>query len=116
MPVTLPVLVDTPYFDVEAQLDGVLYAFTFRWNARDGQWTFDLADSDRDPIASGIAVVVDFPLARRCADARMPPGAFFAVDTTNSQTDPGETDLGRRVVVIYYTAAELAASLVALDG
>lgn len=107
MPVNLPLLVDTPYFDVEAQLDGVLYAFTFRWNARDGQWTFDLADSDRDPIASGIAVVVDFPLARRCADARMPPGAFFAVDTTGGQVDPGETDLGRRVVIVYFTGAEL---------
>lgn len=116
MPVNLPLLVDTPYFDVEAQLDGVLYAFTFRWTARDSQWTFDLADADRDPIVSGIAVVVDFPLARRCADARMPPGAFFAVDTTGGQVDPGETDLGRRVVVVYYTADELASALAALEG
>lgn len=107
MSVTLPLLVDTPYFEVEAQLDGVLYGFTFRWNHRDETWSFDLADAERDPIVSGIVVVVDFPLMRRGADPRLPPGALFAVDTTETQTDPGETDLGRRVVLVYFTEAEL---------
>ena len=107
MSVTLPTLVDTPSFEVECQLDGVLYVFAFRWNGRAEQWVFDLADATRDPIVSGIAVVVDFPLARRGADPRLPPGALFAVDTTNTQTDPGLVDLGRRVVLVYFTAAEL---------
>jgi hypothetical protein len=107
MAVTLPLVVDTPYFEVEAQLDGVLYAFEFRWNARVGQWFLNLADAVRDPIVSGVAVVVDWPLMRRSADPRMPPGALFAVDTTDTQTDPGLSDLGRRVMLVYFTAAEL---------
>lgn len=107
MAVTLPVLLDVPFFSIECQLDGTLYSFTFRWNDRLSQWSFDLADAEDDPIVSGIAVVVDFPLMRRSVDARMPPGALFAVDTTGEGADPGETDLGRRVQLVYFTEAEL---------
>lgn len=107
MAVTLPLLTETPFFSVEAQLDGVLYSFTFRWNHRTAQWFFDLADANDDPIVSGVAVVVDFPLARRCRDPRMPPGALFAVDTTGAGLDPGEDDLGRRTQLVYFTEAEL---------
>lgn len=107
MAVTLPVLLDTPYFSIETQLDGVLYSMTFRWNDRAGQWFVDIADAANDPIVSGIALVADFPLARRCRDPRMPPGALFAVDTTGAGLDPAETDLGRRVTLVYFTEAEL---------
>jgi len=107
MAVTVPVLLDTPLFSLETQLDGTLYSLTFRWNSRANQWFVDLADAANDPIVSGIAIVVDFPLARRCRDPRMPPGALFAVDTTGAGLDPGETDLGRRVVILYFTEAEL---------
>ena len=111
MAVTLQLPVDTPYFETLSQLDGVLYQFTFRWNARTSQWTFDLADATGDAIVSGVAVVVDFPLMRRSRDARLPPGALFAVDTANTQTDPGLADLGpgRRVQLVYFTADDLAA-------
>lgn len=107
MAVTVPVLLDTPLFSLETQLDGTLYSFTFRWNARAGQWFLDIADASNDPIVSGIALVVSFPLARRCADPRMPPGLLTAYDTTGAGLDPGETDLGRRVVLLYFTEAEL---------
>lgn len=110
MAVTLQLPSDTPSFQVDTQLDGVLYRFDFRWNSRDSQWTFDVADADGDAIVSGVAVVVDFPLMRRAMhDPRMPPGALFAVDTANTQTDPGLADLGpeRRVQLVYFTEAEL---------
>lgn len=110
MAVTLQLLADTPFFEVDSQLDGTLYRFTFRWNARNAQWSFDLTDADGDPIVLGVAVVVDFPLMHRAMhDPRMPPGALFAVDTANTQTDPGLDDLGpeRRVQLLYFTAAEL---------
>lgn len=109
MAVNLPLRNDAALFSFDCQLDGTTYLFAFRWNERDAQWLFDLSDVDRVPIVSGVAVVVDFPLGARCADARMPPGMLVAVDTTGAHADPGETDLGARTVIVYTTAAELAA-------
>lgn len=109
MAVTLQLPSDTPSFQVDTQLDGVLYRFDFRWNSRDEQWAFDLADSAGDPIVSGVAVVVDFPLMRRANhDPRLPRGCLTAVDTGGLNVDPGLTDLGpdRRVQLVYFTEAE----------
>jgi len=94
--------------DVTIETYDTLYSKAYK--SIDSQWTFDVADADGDAIVSGVAVVVDFPLMRRAMhDPRMPPGALFAVDTANTQTDPGLADLGpeRRVQLVYFTEAEL---------
>ena len=111
MAVTLQLPVDTPYFETLCQLDGTLYQFTFRWNARNEQWTFDLADGAGDPVVSGIAVVVNFPLIYRPRPAGVPPGLLTAVDTSGRNVDPGLADLGpeRRVQLVYSTRSEVEA-------
>lgn len=97
----LPLRNDVPYFDFFVELEGVTYGFAFRWNHRAKAWFVDLKDADDQPIVSGARVVVDFPLFIRSADPRRPPGLFIVTDTTGKRIDPGEHDLGGRVMVLY---------------
>jgi len=39
----------------------------------------------------------------------MPPGQFVMLDTTGAQRDAFYEDLGKRNLLLYYTAAEVAA-------
>lgn len=90
-------------------LDGVEYVLRFDWNDREGRWYMTLADRDGEPIANGVKVVCGWPLLRRSADARAPAGMLMAVDQSGQGLDPGLSELGGRVPLVYFDAAELAA-------
>lgn len=103
---TLPFVPSIPFYQFSTTLDGVNYNFNVRWNTRDGAWYFDLSDDQENLIIAGVKIVLGVALARRSTDPRMPPGVFFAGDVTNSGTDAGIDDLGARVQVYYYPAAQ----------
>lgn len=93
--------------------DGVTFLLTFRWNQRDGHWYLSIADGDGVAIRSGMMLATNEPLLRGCVDANRPAGELIIVDTTGaSDLDPGFDDLGAvgaRFVLMYVTAAEMAA-------
>lgn len=97
---TLPTTDEAEAFTFEVSLEGTLYLFALAWNARDSAWYMAISDADGAPIATGIRVVVDWPLLKGVADSRRPPGEIFALDTTGTG-DPGLADLGGRVSLIY---------------
>lgn len=105
--VTLPCAPGSAHYTFSTDLDGVTYGFEFRWNTRDAAWYMSIFTGDDEPIISSVKVVVDLPLAFRCADARMPLGTFIAYDTSGQQLDPGIDDLGERVQLTYLDASEL---------
>ena len=109
MPVLVPFEPSTPSYRVGCTLGSLPYLFDVRWNARDAAWYFDLLDADENPIYSGIKVVLGTGLGRVCTDPRFPSGTFQAIDLAGTSRDAGIDDLGARVVVYYYSAAELAA-------
>ncbi len=88
-------------------LDGREYGFRFQWNQRAAKWYMDLADAAGAPIVFGVKVVADFPLLRRLTDSRTPPGELFAMDRSRAGQDPGLSDFGTRVQLIYIPAADL---------
>lgn len=94
-------------------LDGVTFTLTFRWSQRDGRWLLDIADADGVAVWVGCALNVGVPLLRGCVSTRRPAGELIVVDTTGANNvDPGFDDLGApgaRFVLMYVTAAELAA-------
>lgn len=94
-------------------LDGVTYTLTFRWNQRDGRWLLDLADGEGAPIRSGMALNTGELLLRGCVATGRPAGELVVVDTSGANdSDPVFDDLGApgaRFVLMYITAAELAA-------
>lgn len=106
--VEIPCRPDLSHYDMQCVLDNVTYTLEFRWNTRAGAWYLDLRAEDGTPIYTSLKVVVGFPLGARCASDDRLPGRLIAFDTTNRDANPGITDLGDRVKLLYYPAAELA--------
>lgn len=108
---TLDVQTDTTVDDFEQdhELDGRLYTFRFMWNRRDNAWRFSLFLPDGTPLVYSRKIVVGFPLIRGEVDNRLPPGVLVAFDTLSTDTDPAQDELGARVPLVYYDAAEIAA-------
>lgn len=101
--VDLPEPPPSASFQQESELDGVVYRLAFRWNARSEVWTMTVSDSEGVVIRSEIPLVRDFPLLRRIADERRPPGdlILFADDAPT---------LDRMGELVYFTRAEIEAS------
>lgn len=102
----LPVVADDSHFRLSVELDGRRWGFEFRWNHRAEQWVMAVLDGDGNRVVSGIRVVLFFDLLDRFrAYATLPPGRLIAMDTSGQNLDPGLADLGRRVVLVYRSAA-----------
>lgn len=93
------------YYDQITQLEGVEYLLTFAWSARESCWYLDVGDQDGNPLASGVKLVVSWPLLRRFNDDRLPPGFLYCVDMTGNGMDiEVPEDLGSRVLLTYITS------------
>ncbi len=111
MSVVIPLRSDLPHFDLQVELEGTTYTLELRWNTRAEAWFLMVIDAQGETvIRSGLRVVADHPLRLYEAD-RQPPGLLVAADTSGAGEDPGLHDLGARVQLFYFTAAELG-----LDG
>jgi hypothetical protein len=103
---TIPTRTDLESYVEQVELDGVVYEFDVTWNQRDGAWYLSLSDAEGKPIASGLRIVVDFPLLHYVGHPDKPPGTLMAIDTSGSGVDPGLSELGGRVQLVYHAATE----------
>lgn len=89
-------------WDQISEIDGREYVLRFYWNDRAQGWYFDVSDQDSSPILYGIRLVVGIILGRELVgDSRMWPGKMACIATTADQSDPGQFDLGARVLLVY---------------
>ncbi len=131
MPVVVPFQPGNPSYRMAVTLGTADFLMDVTWNDRDGNptgaangagaWYMDLYLPDETPIAGGIKIVLGTFLGLRVADVRMPHGLLQAVDTsaTNANgtatadpsagVDAGLDDLGARVIVRFWSLAELQA-------
>jgi hypothetical protein len=91
---------DYPAYSFTVDLDGDLYQIGLRWNERDSAWYMSLADNAGEAIATGLRVVTGWDMLRRITDARRPPGAIIAIDTTGTGEITLE-NLGNSVLLVY---------------
>ena len=108
MPTQLPFVSEVFNYRVTTLLDATEYIFDVRWNDRDGAWYFDISDAEGSLIRAGIKIMLGSSLGRASVDPRFPNGVFAASDLSGANVDATYTDLGTRVVVFFYTAAELS--------
>jgi hypothetical protein len=101
----IPTKTDNEHYTIEVELDGVLYELLLAWNHRAQSWFLSLSLLDGTPVVSGVRVVADIPLLHYCGHESAPPGALMAMDTSGAGLDPGLTDLGGRVLLMYEEAA-----------
>ncbi len=114
---------ELPDYTQRTILDGREYQLRFLWNQRNCAWTLTIMDQDGVVLAAGVRIVVGWPLIRRFADSRLPPGELIAVDSVdpgppdedgvvrNRGLDPDleELGIGARVRLVYMDAEEMAA-------
>jgi hypothetical protein len=111
MPVTLPTKTDgTQAYSVTVPLEGVNFGFTFSWNARGQYWSAILSDAAGNPLIRRVIRVGLLFFARFRAQylSVFPPGEIVVIDTTGADLDPGLTELGTRVQLVYFTGAEIS--------
>lgn len=99
--VKIPLRNDLPWYSLSVELSGKTYGLELRWNEVAAAWFLSLSDASNVAIVSGLRLVIGWPLAKRYADARLPPGTFVAIDTTGKGLDPTRNDLGTRVELYY---------------
>lgn len=117
MAVDIPVQPSLDNYRERVLLDGKLFDLAFYWNERDEAWYLTIYESSqprnddgsRDAVLASIKIVLNYGLLGQFQDRRRPLGEFIAVDTEGSLENPGRRELGRRVLLRYYSTAELAA-------
>lgn len=102
--ITLPAVSVPTHSTFQTDMDGVTYGLETRWNERAQGWFLRIFDAEGNELLSAVRIVVGFFLAKRSSDPRMPPGVIVAMDTSGQDLDPGLTDLGARVQLLYFPA------------
>lgn len=97
---------------VESQittLDGVPYLLQFTYSERADVWYLAILTEEGDAIRYGVKLVCGWPLLRKVADPRKPPGVLFVWTANNDDSPPGLLDLapGGRCTLIYVPQADL---------
>jgi hypothetical protein len=108
----LPTESDNPRYSFSIELDGSEFKVRLEWNDRASAWFLDLSDGAGALLVSSRRVTVGFPLLSRFRIAVMPLGDLSAIDTSGLGVDPGYSDLGARVRLVYTPVAELPAGAV----
>jgi hypothetical protein len=105
---------DTVLYSEAVTLDGFACVLNIRWNDVAEGWFLDLLrGSDQSTIVAGLRLAASNPLLTQSHHVDgCPPGELMAYDQALERKDPGENDLGGRVILLYYDAEAVASGLV----
>jgi len=93
-----------PLVTQQSDLDGVTYAFRFRWSERSEVWHLDLRTLDNEPIVLSAALVTAWPLLKNIVSPIRPPGELILLDLVGP-AEPATLDgFGDRWVLFYAEA------------
>lgn len=109
MPLIIPTNDAAEHYLQTVDLDGRTFGLEFYWNTRAARWFLSLWDASFSiRLLAGRQLSIDVPILARFRDPRLPAGELVATDTAGTKLEAGRDDLGRRVVLLYTTRAELA--------
>ncbi|NIR31652.1 MAG: hypothetical protein GWN84_20540 [Gammaproteobacteria bacterium] len=104
----IPVKRDTPAWRQRTSLDGTTFELDFAWNERESAWYLTVRDVEGEPLRGAIRLVIDWPLLRSWADQGRPAGELYFLDLEGTGSAPTFVDMGRRLQLVYVTAADRA--------
>ena len=107
----IPTSTTFPFYDMEVDLDGVLFLLSFKFNGRDQAWYMSILDPNGTQLRSGLKVVSDWPLMRLWQEIQIRPAGEMVAVAQGGIARPALIDeLGEEVVLTYLDAEELAAA------
>ena len=87
-------------------LDGRVFEFVFKFNARVNRWHLDILSDAGVELINGVLVVVKLDLlAKHRHDERLPQGTLFAVNLVSENVEATQDNLGSDVLVLYDEAS-----------
>lgn len=101
----IPILVDTPSYSMRVTLTGVVFVLHFAYNGRIDRYYLSVHDVADNPIVTGMRVICDWPLMRKCRTTGRPRGEIVFSDLSGNAEPPGLHELGRRVLCYYVEPA-----------
>lgn len=99
-------------YQIRVTLDGRDFLLDFDYSQRADCWSFSISSVDGTLIRAGMKVVCETYPLRKIAGYAKPPGQIVVLDESGDRSPPkfGELGEGRRCVMYYLDAAELAAA------
>lgn len=99
----IPFQPGVPHQRLECTLAGLTNLFEARWNTRDAAWYLNVMEVDETPIAMGLKIVLGVEMGRACTHPFFRGRGLVALDLSRSLREATLDDLGKRVLVIYFT-------------
>ena len=104
----LPTRTDLPRYTFAMELEGTVYVFGLDYNDRDGAWYMSISTEDSTPLVLGRALRLGtLFLGDKLRSPGLPAGDFVLFDSSSGDVDPGLSDLGDRVSLVYLSADEV---------
>lgn len=109
MPLQMPLIPSEPNYHFSIDLVSVTFIINIRWNERSESWYMDVSSEDEIPLLLGMRIVLGTLIGVRSTAVGRPDGQFIVSDLTDQGLDATLDDLGVRVLMYFYTTAELIA-------
>ncbi len=99
--IKLPIIQGNANYKYSITLNGATFFIKFQFNKVIDKFTMSLFDQNEDVIFAGRAVVLGTSNLFRGSDARIPSDFVFALDLTETHTEPNFENIGDSVQVVY---------------
>ncbi len=99
--INLPIIKGNANYKYSITLNGTIFFLKFQFNNVLDKFTMSLFDQNEDVLFAGRAVVLGTSNLFRGADERIPSDFVFAVDLTETHTEPNFENIGDSVQVVY---------------
>lgn len=106
----LPFVGSIANYDFTTTIGASTYTFTVSWNYREDSWYFDVDDANGSNLISSVKLCLGAFLGRTTPASPFTDGVMIAVDTAATHGgdahEAGFDDLGTRVIIKYFEAAD----------
>src|SRR5690348_1272156 len=108
MIVSLPLRQTIPSYRYTIILDGVTHTLFFYFNSRyeGGKWFMQIGDNKGNLLLAGQPIISGWKIFERYHFEGLPKGTILPFDTTGKNIDPGQQELGGRVLLFYEEAED----------
>ncbi len=104
----LPFVPSIPLYRFTTPIDGAVYIFDARWNARSERWALDISEENGTSILHGGIINLGANIGRTSTHLLFMSGVIVARDTTRQSREAGLDDLGTRVQIYYIPKDDMA--------